>query len=42
MMSDEYKEENEAIQRLTNIDWLTEKAHIFASLLVEGAIFKRD
>ena len=38
MMSDEYKEENEAIQRLTNIDWLTEKAHIFASLLVEGAI----
>ena len=34
----EYQEENEAIKALTDIDWLTEKAHQFADLLVEGAI----
>ena len=34
----EYQEENEAIKALTDIDWLTEKAHQFAQLLVEGAI----
>ena len=41
MMSERFNEENEAIQALTNLDWLTEKAHIFASLLKEGAI-KQD
>ena len=34
----EYQEENETIRQLTNIEWLTEKAHQFADLLVEGAI----
>ena len=34
----EYEAENEAIKALTDIDWLTEKAHQFANLLVEGAI----
>ena len=34
----EYEEENQAIKALTDIDWLTEKAHQFAALLVEGAI----
>ena len=34
----EYQEENEAIRALTDIDWLTEKAHQFAGLLVEGAV----
>ena len=38
MMGEEFREENEAIQKLTDIDWLTEKAHFFADLLVEGAI----
>ena len=38
MMGDEYKEENEAIMALTDLEWLTEKAHQFADLLVEGAI----
>ena len=38
MKGPEYQEENEAIKALTDIDWLTEKAHIFAQLLVEGAI----
>ena len=37
MPSKEYEEENEAIKTLTDIDWLTEKAHQFADLLVEGA-----
>ena len=37
----EYQQENEAIQKLTNIEWLTEKAHVFASLLQQGAI-KQD
>ena len=34
----EYQEENEAIKALTNIDWLTERAHTFATLLQEAAI----
>ena len=34
----EYQEENEAVKTLTDIDWLTGKAHQFADLLVEGAI----
>ena len=38
MSGAEYQEENEAIKALTDIDWLTEKAHQFADLLVEGAI----
>ena len=38
MPGKEYEEENEAIRALTDIDWLTEKAHQFAQLLVDGAI----
>ena len=38
MPGPEYQEENEAIKALTDIDWLTEKAHQFAGLLVEGAV----
>ena len=38
MMDKEYKEENEAIKALTNLEWLTGKAHEFATLLQEGAI----
>lgn len=38
MQGEEYREENEAIKALTDIEWLTEKAHQFADLLVEGAI----
>jgi len=38
MVGKEYEAENEAIKALTDIDWLTEKAHQFADLLVEGAI----
>ena len=34
----EYQEENEAIKALTDIDWLTERAHVFARLLQEAAI----
>ena len=34
----EYQEENDAIRALTDIDWLTEKAHVFARLLQEAAI----
>ena len=41
MMSERFKEENEAIKALTDLDWLTEKAHQFAALLKEGAI-KQD
>ena len=40
-MSEEFEEENEAIKALTDLDWLTEKAHQFAALLKEGAI-KQD
>ena len=38
MMDEAYKEENEAIKALTNLEWLTGKAHEFATLLQEGAI----
>ena len=38
MKGPEYQEENEAIQALTDIDWLTDKAHQFAQLLQEAAI----
>ena len=38
MKGKEYEEENQAIKALTDIDWLTDKAHQFADLLVEGAI----
>ena len=41
MMGEEYREENEAISALTNLDWLTQQAHRFAELLKEGAI-KQD
>ena len=34
----EYQEENEAIKALTDIEWLTERAHTFAGLLQEAAI----
>ncbi len=40
MMGEEFKEENEAIKALTDLDWLTNKAHEFAALLQEGAIKK--
>ena len=38
MPGPEYQEENDAIRALTDIDWITERAHKFADLLVEGAI----
>ena len=38
MAGKEYEEENEAIRALTDIDWLTERAHIFAGLLRDAAI----
>ena len=38
MKGKDYEEENEAIKALTDIDWMTQKAHQFADLLVEGAI----
>ena len=38
MAGKEYEDENEAIKALTDIDWLTEKAHTFARLLQEAAI----
>ncbi len=38
MPGKEYEEENEAIKALTDIDWLTERAHTFATLLQEAAI----
>jgi UDPglucose 6-dehydrogenase len=41
MMSEEFKEENEAIKQITDLDWLTEHAHVFANLLKEAAI-KQD
>ena len=38
MKGAEYQEENEAIKVLTDMDWLTERAHVFAKLLQEAAI----
>ena len=38
MVGKEYEDENEAIKKLTDIEWLTEKAHVFAGLLQQGAI----
>ncbi|MBP3823617.1 MAG: nucleotide sugar dehydrogenase [Bacteroidaceae bacterium] len=38
MDGEDYQEENKAICQLTDIDWLTDQAHLFASLLHEGAI----
>ena len=40
MMSEEFKEENEAIKQVTDLEWLTERAQIFANLLKEAAIKK--
>ena len=41
MAGKEYEEENEAIRALTDMDWLTERAHVFAKLLQDAA-FKED
>lgn len=41
MMGEEFKEENEAIKQVTELNWLTEGAHVFADLLKEAAI-KQD
>ena len=41
MAGKEYEEENEAIKALTDIEWLTERAHTFAKLLQDAAI-KQD
>lgn len=38
MTGAEFQEENEAIKALTDINWLTERAHVFAKLLQEAAI----
>jgi len=38
IMRPEYQEENEAIKALTDIEWLTERAHVFAKLLQDAAI----
>ena len=38
MAGKEYEEENEAIKALTDMDWLTERAHVFAKLLQDAAI----
>jgi UDPglucose 6-dehydrogenase len=38
MEGEEFLAENEAIQKLSDLNWLTEKAHQFAQILVEGAI----
>ena len=34
----EFEEENRAIRQVTDLSWLTEQAHTFAHLLIEGAI----
>jgi UDPglucose 6-dehydrogenase len=41
IMGDEFREENEAIKALTDLEWLTERAHVFAGLLKDAAI-KQD
>ena len=38
MAGKEYEAENEAIRALTDTEWLTERAHVFAKLLQEAAI----
>ena len=38
MAGKEYEEENDAIRALTDMDWLTERAHVFAKLLQDAAI----
>ena len=38
MSGKEYEAENEAIRQLTDIEWLTGRAHVFARLLQEAAI----
>ena len=38
IMGEAFREENEAIERLTDLDWLTAKAQQFAELLREAAI----
>jgi len=38
MVGKEYEAENEAIRALTDTEWLTERAHVFAKLLQEAAI----
>ena len=38
MAGKEYEEENEAIRALTDMEWLTERAHVFAKLLQDAAI----
>ena len=41
MMSEMFREENEAIKQVTDLEWLTERAHTFAKLLQQAAI-KQD
>ena len=41
IMGEEFKEENEAIRQLTDLEWLTERARQFAELLKAAAI-KQD
>ena len=41
MAGKDYEEENEAIRALTDMEWLTERAHVFAKLLQDAA-FKED
>jgi len=41
IMGNGFQEENEAIQALTDLEWLTERAHVFAGLLKDAAI-KQD
>ena len=38
IMGKEFREENEAIQALTDLEWITERAHVFAALLKDAAI----
>ena len=38
MPGKEYEVENEAIKALTDVEWITERAHVFAGLLQEAAI----
>lgn len=41
MMSETFREENEAIKQVTDLEWLTERAYTFAKLLQQAAI-KQD